>query len=277
MRHRPRLLIVLFTILAGLGVYGFVIEPSSLRVRSYDLSIEHADDASLKGLRIAVIGDLHAGAPYIGLDKVRKVVRLTNQSHPDLTLLTGDYVVQDVIGGQNIPIEQTAAVLRGLSAPLGVYAVLGNHDHWGDAERIAEALRGAGIVVLENDSIVIDRGGRFIRLVGIGDDYSHYADPDVALANVPRDARALCFTHSPDVFPELPGTCLLTIASHTHGGQVVLPFFGRPVTHSRYGQRYVLGLTIERGRYLFVNTGIGTSSLPIRFGVPPEISILNIR
>lgn len=224
-----------------------------------------------------MIGDLHAGAPYIGLDKVQKVVQLTNESHPDLILLTGDYVIQGVVGGQRIPIEQTAAVLRGLSAPLGVYAVLGNHDNWDDAGRIAEALRGAGIVVLQNDSIVIARGERFLTLVGIGDDYSHAAEPYLALMNVPRSSKALCFTHSPDVFPVLPDTCLLTIASHTHGGQVVLPFFGRPITHSHFGQRYVIGLTAERGRYLFVNTGIGTSTLPVRFGVPPEISVLNIR
>jgi predicted MPP superfamily phosphohydrolase len=99
------------------------------------------------------------------------------------------------------------------------------------------------------------------------------------LAAVPPHAPALCFTHSPDVFPDLPATCGLTVAGHTHGGQVWLPLLGRPAVAgvSIYGQRYAIGIIREGGKTLFVSPGIGTSGLPMRFRVPPEISLLEIR
>src|SRR5207253_2925325 len=115
-----------------------------------------------------------------------------------------------------------------------------------------------------------------ITLVGIGDRISHGANPDMALKGVA--APALCFTHSPDIFPRLPPTCVLTIAGHTHGGQVVLPLLGRPALYaaSRYGQSYGRGVIHEEGKTMFVTTGIGTSWLPLRFGVPPEVSLLTL-
>ena len=220
-----------------------------------------------------MIADLHAGNVFIGADKIAKVVALTNSAHPDLILLAGDYT-NDAHG---MTPEAIAQLLKPLAAPLGVYAVLGNHDFWTDAPRIAAALRSAGIAVLDNRSRVIAAPrGRF-TLVGIADAYSHNADPGRALAGVRRGA--LCFTHSPDVFPALPGTCLLTIAGHTHGGQVLLPLLGRPAVAyvSIYGQRYAAGLIREDGKTLFVSTGIGTSGLAVRFGVTPEVSLLEVQ
>jgi predicted MPP superfamily phosphohydrolase len=172
--------------------------------------------------------------------------------------------------------EAVALLLKPLAAPLGVYAVLGNHDHLSDAPRIAAALRAAGIAVLDNRSRVVVTPRGPLTLVGIGDVYSHNAYPGRALAGV--HPGALCFTHSPDVFPALPPACLLTIAGHTHGGQVALPLFGRPAVAyvSIYGQRYAIGLIRESGRTLFVSSGIGTSVLAVRFRVPPEISLLTL-
>jgi len=97
------------------------------------------------------------------------------------------------------------------------------------------------------------------------------------LAALPSEQTAICFTHSPDLFPDIPAKCALTIAGHTHGGQVWLPLFGRPIVPSRYGQRYAIGTIVEGTKTLFVSPGIGTSILPVRLGVPPEISILDIR
>ena len=171
--------------------------------------------------------------------------------------------------------EAIARLLKPLSAPLGVYAVLGNHDFSDDAPRMAAALRAAGIAVLDNRSRVLASGP--LTLVGIGDTYSHNADPRKALAGV--RGGALCFTHSPDVFPQLPASCLLTVAAHTHGGQVRLPLLGRPAVPfvSIYGQRYAAGLIREGGKTLFVSTGLGTSGLTVRFGVTPEVSLLEIQ
>jgi predicted MPP superfamily phosphohydrolase len=226
--------------------------------------------------RIAVISDLHGGAPYINEEKIDRVVALANRAQPDIVLLTGDYVTKGELGSWHMPIETIAAHLKALHAPLGVYAVLGNHDRWIDAMRIEHALNHAGIAVLEDRAARIGIRGHVLNLAGISD---YNAGPHVvggAMLGIPADERALCFTHSPDVFPELPRTCALTLAGHTHGGQVKLPFFGRLIVPSRYGQRYAAGLVEEDGKQLFVSSGIGTSIIPIRVGVRPEVSILDV-
>ena len=206
-----------------------------------------------------------------------RVVALTNAAKPDLNLLTGDYVITGVRGGRHMPIEKIVHLLKPLHAALGVYAVLGNHDIWENGPHIAAVFRAAGIPVLDNAAQVIATPRGPLWLVGIGDAFTHHADPHRALAPVPSGQSAICFTHSPDIFPELGSACLLTVAGHTHGGQIALPLIGRPVVPSRYGQRYAAGLIREDKRMLFVSTGIGTSILPVRFGVPPEVSVLYLR
>jgi predicted MPP superfamily phosphohydrolase len=252
-----------------LALWSGWLEPASLRLSSYTVS---QPSAALKGLRIAVISDLHGGAPYIDTEKIDQVVAMTNAARPDLVLLTGDYVITGVLGGRHMPIRTVVAHLKALHAPLGVYAVQGNHDRGEDPDGIALALRRAGIPDLENTHLTLPRNA--IALVGITDLASHGSDPQTALAGV--RGPALCFTHSPDIFPSLPPMCALTIAGHTHGGQVRLPLLGRPAMFeaSRYGQKYASGIIREDNKTMFVSTGIGTTWLPVRLGVPPEISLL---
>ena len=176
-----------------------------------------------------------------------------------------------------MPIETVADKLRMLKAPLGVFAVIGNHDRWENAAHIENALTAVGIPVLENKSLEIARDDDALRLVGVSDSFTTVPNLADAFAGVPEAARALCFTHSPDIFVTLPQTCALTIAAHTHGGQVWLPWVGRLVVPSRFGQRFAAGLVHENGKTLFVTTDIGTSIIPVRFGVPPEISLLNVK
>src|SRR6185312_3556623 len=153
-----------FRILAGLlFIVGLVLaldafwwEPSSLRLTRYDVAL---DAPALKGLKIAVISDWHAGAPYIGERKIDQVVEIANAAHPDLILLTGDYVIQEVVGGRRMPIATTVAHLKKLAAPLGVYAVMGNHDNWDNAPLITRAFERGGIPVLENAAMQFKRGG----------------------------------------------------------------------------------------------------------------------
>jgi predicted MPP superfamily phosphohydrolase len=259
--------LVLLTVALLLDAAWF--EPSSLLVASYQIRTS----PRLKGLRIAVISDLHAGAPFIDIQKVDRIVDMTNATRPDVVLLAGDYVVTGMLGSRHIAIEEIAKHLRGLRSRLGVYAVIGNHDRWENAQHISDALLGVGISVLENRSI--NTGG--VTIVGIGDSVTHASNVSLAMAGVSKDA--ICLTHSPDIFLQLPPTCGLTIAGHTHGGQVKLPLVGRPavsVLGSRYGQRYAIGVVREGPKTLFINSGIGTSLLPIRFGVPPEISLLEL-
>lgn len=256
-----------------LGLYAFWYEPATLRSVEYPIRI----DGGLGGtLRIAVIADLHGGAPYITEQKIDEVVALANDAKPDLVLLTGDYVTTGVVGGWHMPIETIAAKLAGLHTRFGTYAVLGNHDNWYGRRRVERALNHAGIVVLDDRAARIGIRGNTLYLAGITD---YNTGPHVvggAMLGIPVDQKAICFTHSPDVFPELPRTCALTVAGHTHGGQVDLPLLGRLITNTR-DPRYAAGLVRENGKALFVSTGIGTSILPVRFGVRPEVSILDVR
>jgi predicted MPP superfamily phosphohydrolase len=256
-----------------LAAVAFWAVPSSLVVREYDVS---ADLAALKGRRIAVISDLHAGAPYIDGDKIDQVVAMTNAARPDLILLTGDYLASETWFSGGMSYAEVARHLQRLEAPMGVYAVLGNHEAE-DRREAARQLERAGIPVPENFHAVISTPRGSLLLVGIGDRESGVDRIGRALGRVPAGMKALCFTHSPDVFPELPPTCALTIAGHTHGGQVALPFVGRPIVPSLYGQRYAQGQIRESGKTLFVSTGIGTTHLPVRLGVTPEISLLKIQ
>jgi predicted MPP superfamily phosphohydrolase len=265
---------LLTALVAALGFYAFRIEPDQLRLTRYIITLDHAPH--LKGLRIAVISDLHGGAPFIDNAKIARVVAMTNGAKPDLILLTGDLNAH-VWGSPTVPIADVIGRLRSLSAPLGVYAVIGNHDRWEGAARATALLRQTGIPVLENANVMLRGPGHALHLVGIGDAYKHADDPARALSGVPASADALCFTHSPDSFPRLPGTCALTVAGHTHGGQVRLPLLGAPYVPSRYGQRYLAGVIREDGKTLFVATGIGTSILPVRLGAPPEIAVLELR
>lgn len=257
---------------AGLAYYAAEIEPASIQLRRYDVAV---DAPALKGLRVAVISDLHAGAPHVDLAKIDKIVAMTNEAKPDVVFLTGDYSVGRMMGARVIRIRDIAAHLKPLKARLGVYAVVGNHDRWRDPGRVFRFFPANSIPVLENRSVDV---GEF-WVTGIGDKHTHAADPVRALKTVPKGATALCFTHSPDIFANLSPVCGLTVAGHTHGGQVWLPLLGRPAVMiaSDFGQRYAIGTVREKGRTLFVSPGIGTSNLPIRFGVPPEVSLLELR
>ena len=226
---------------------------------------------------LEAIADVHAGAPHMTLDALRGIVVTVNAAHPDLIVLLGDYVIHGIIGGRFIEPEPIATVLGRLSAPLGVLAVTGNHDWWYDGERVRQAFRGAGIPVLENEAAAVGAGGHTVWLVGLADAWTRPVDLDGPLSRVPAGAPVLVLTHNPDVFPMVPGRVGLTVAGHTHGGQVRLPFLGRPVVPSRFGQRYAAGLVSEQGHSLFVTPGVGTSIVPVRFRVPPAVSLLTLR
>jgi len=259
----------------ALPLWSLWLEPASLRNEDYTLALP-GWPAACDGVKVAVLTDLHVGSPFNGLPKLREVVALTLRARPDLILLAGDYVIHGVPGGTFVPPEEIGPVLAGLTAPLGVYAVLGNQDWWLGGPRVQRALEDAGIRVLTDASAPLERGAcRFWR-AGIGDLWETRHDVGAALHDVPGDGAVIAFTHDPDLFPELPARVTLTIAGHTHGGQVNLPFVGRPVVPSQFGQRYAIGHIVEDGRHLFVSSGVGTSVFPIRFRVPPEVSMLTL-
>ena len=161
-RARRTLWLVLVAAAVSLGGKAFWLEPSSLVVREHVLHLPRWPE-SLAGLRVAVLADLHVGSPYNDLDNLRRVVELTAAQQPDLILVPGDLVINNVLGGEFVAPEETAAVLAGLEPPLGILAVLGNHDHWSDGPRVAAALRSAGIPVLEDEAVKLDLAARHPR------------------------------------------------------------------------------------------------------------------
>lgn len=289
MTRRGLLRGLLGVILAGffVSLWSFFIEPAlRLRIKRHRI-IRH--DWSAPPLRIAVLADLHLGEPYVGLSRLRRIVRRANALNPDLILLLGDYAAGHRFVTEPVNFADAAAILGELTAPQGVFAVLGNHDWWDDlsAQRrgggpnlYATALEKNGIPVLSNralrldhiwlagleDQVAIRRNGRWQGLDDLPGTMAQIGDDD---------APVVLMAHEPDIFPKVPDRVALTLSGHTHGGQVRL-FGWSPMVPSRFGNRYAYGHIRENGRDLVVSGGIGCSILPVRLGVTPEITLIEI-
>jgi predicted MPP superfamily phosphohydrolase len=284
---------------AGLSGCAFA-EPFATRVTRYRLSPPRWP-AGLS-VRLAVIADLHACEPWMGCERIRRIVQHTNSLQPDCILLLGDYVAGEGMKRYAEPVAEKAWAreLGRLSAPLGVHAVLGNHDWWADLDvqrrrrgtpAASLALQDAGIPVYENASVRLEKDGSAFWLAGLGDQEafpphvargSKRAIPSLgaddlagALCRVDDDAPVILMAHEPDIFPEVPDRVALTVAGHTHGGQI--RFLGyAPYVPSRFGARYVYGHVVEQNRNLIVSAGLGCSGVPVRLGAPPEIVMIEL-
>lgn len=271
------------TVLAAwsLGVWAFLIEPATLTVRHVIV-----ESAGWTGppLRIGIISDTHVAAPHTDVARVERLVARMNAERPDVVVLLGDYAGGHEPAAARARPERSE-ILRGveafggLSAPLGAHGVLGNHDSWYDDAAISAALNRVGVRVLDNRAARLDRPGGAFWFAGLADIESPREPPLVAatLRQVTDAAPVIVLTHWPDPFIEVPHGVALTLAGHTHCGQVNLPVFGRLVHASRMSERWACGLYDEGGRKLFVTGGVGVSILPVRFRAPPEIVVLTIR
>jgi predicted MPP superfamily phosphohydrolase len=260
-------------VLAAL-VWGFVWEPSRLIERDYTLALQHWSP-QCDGLRLDVIADTHTGSPHNGIGNLDRIVQRLIASDSQAVLMAGDYVILSVFLGTYVPPEKFATHLKPLTMRKPVYAVLGNHDWWKDGGKVRRALESAGVVVLENEAREVQLRQCRLWVAGIGDMWEGHPRIAQTFAMIDDDAPVIALTHNPDLFPRIPARASLTVAGHTHGGQVKLPLIGTPIVPASH--RYVSGEIVEQGRHIFVTPGIGTSILPVRFGVPPEISRLTLR
>jgi predicted MPP superfamily phosphohydrolase len=265
--------IVLATALAAF--WGFLIEPRRLVTRLQTIQIQDWP-RDLDGLRVAVISDIHADDWFVDEKKLRTIVERTNQLQPELIVIMGDYMSSDGWVQSRVKPEVFAAVLKDFRAPLGVYSVLGNHDWWYDGARVRHALEQNGITVLEDEVVRLDARGTSFWLIGLADLWTRKPKIEETVDMVPLGQPMIAITHNPDIFPDLPQRTPLLLAGHTHGGQVSFPLIGTVVESSRFGERYGGGHVFENNHHLFVTTGIGTSIIPVRFGVPPEIVLLTV-
>jgi uncharacterized protein len=254
------------------------IEPEGLVVTRYAPTPSRwpAD----RKLSIAVIADLHAGGPDMQLPHVRRVVDTANRLHPDLVVLLGDFIASYRFVNRRVADPLWATELARLRAPLGTWAILGNHDWWHDLHGVRSALGGVRIPVLENDAVLLGAPGQKFWLAGIGDQLAHplghgrfrgVDDLPGTLERVSTDDPVLLLVHEPDIFPRVPARVALTLAGHTHGGQIRLPLIWPAFVPSRYGARYAYGHVVENNRHMIVSGGLGTSTIPARLGVPPEV------
>jgi predicted MPP superfamily phosphohydrolase len=231
-------------------------------------------------LTITVIADLHAGGPNMGLARVEEMVSVANLLKSDLVVLLGDYFATHRFVTEVVPPAAWAGALGQLKAPLGVWSILGNHDWWFDVTGTRKALDAVGIPVLENDAQLLGTTPNRFWLAGLGDQIAHRLghgrfrgidDLPGTLARVQTDDPVIMLVHEPDIFTEIPERVALTLAGHTHGGQIRVPFVWPRFVPSMYGARFAYGHVVEQGRHMVVSGGLGTSGIPARLGVPPEI------
>jgi predicted MPP superfamily phosphohydrolase len=293
------------------GGYAFGLEPFSLRIQRYRLT-----PAGWPGglrLKIAALADIHACRPWMDPARIRAIAEQANSLEPDVIVLLGDYMAGHRWVTGRVEAREWAGALRGLRARLGVYAILGNHDWWTDraAQQAGKgpvvsrlALENAGIPVLENDAMRLGMAGARFWIAGLGDQLAFVVprrdrvregpagqdrarfrgvdDLSGTLAKVTDGAPVILLAHEPDIFPQVPARVALTLSGHTHGGQIRL-FGWSPVVPSRYGNRYAYGHISETAgsldvalRHLVVSGGLGCSVMPVRAGVPPEITVVEL-
>lgn len=275
------------------GTYGFLIEPMlRLRVRRWRINPPGWTGGPLK---IAVLADLHAGEPWVSLERVRRIVARTNALGADLIVILGDLPAGHRFVSRAVPLADVTEALSHLDAPLGVHAILGNHDWWDDRAAqargggpslVAGLLQAAGIPVLQNRALRINPGaeGSAFWLAGVDDQlafprgggrFAGLDDLSGTLSQITDDAPVILLAHEPDIFPKVPDRVALTLSGHTHGGQIRV-FGWSPVVPSTYGNRFAYGHVREGARDLVVSGGIGCSILPVRFGVVPEITMIEL-
>jgi predicted MPP superfamily phosphohydrolase len=262
----------------GTAAYAIAIEPMGLTVTRYATT----PSAWPKGRRlsITVIADLHAGGPDMGLAHIRKVIEVANSLRSDLVVLLGDYFATYRFATERVPHPVWAGELARLVAPLGTWAILGNHDWWHDIVGVRRALADVRIPVMENDAVLLGPPGNRFWLAGLGDQIAYplghgrfqgVDDLPGTMARINTDDPVVLLVHEPDIFVKVPPRVALTLAGHTHGGQIRLPLIWPLYVPSDYGARFAYGHVVENDRHLVVSGGLGTSVVPARLGVPPEI------
>jgi len=257
----------------GLGClgYGFAAR-DRVEISRVPVKIANLPDA-FAGMTIAHLSDIHHGL-YTGLDYINRCVEIANGLKPDLIALTGDFTY----GGKQY-IEPCAESLKNLKAAAGVYAVLGNHDYYAGASRVARALRNASINLLIDAQDRIEHSGSKLCLLGVDDLYYGDTDIDRLMRDVPKEAPRIALAHNPDFIEEFAVKRQhvdLMMSGHTHGGQIRLPVLGAPHISSSYGQRYAIGLNRNGSMQVYTTRGIGTILLPSRFDCPPEITLYTL-
>jgi predicted MPP superfamily phosphohydrolase len=274
LRNRKIRLLLLLLLLAFL-IAGFVIG-RRLRVNYVQVPIGIPTP-----MRIAVLGDFHMSAAGLGVGMAKEAVQEALRQKPDVIILLGDYV-----SGQ-VGIKNVQPVFKGLHAPQGVYAVMGNHEYWTDADKVRKALEADGIRVLVNENVLLHKGKTQFALVGIDDLWAGKVDWSAAFKNVPKNTPILLASHNPDAALDPQGRrAALIVSGHTHGGQIaflqpVIGTINRITGHGMppatvYGRSHLYGLFKESWGWVYVTTGVSPGFAPPRWYLHPEVVVISL-
>ena len=257
--------------LSATSAYARFIEPSRYEVSETDVFLRDLPER-FEGFRITQLTDVHHSR-MVGIDEVRRTVDLANLTKPDLIALTGDYTTS-----YRRYIEPCAEALGALNAPEGVWAVLGNHDHYTDRELTTRALENNRIAVLNNANTTLRRGSDVLQLSGIDDWSWAGTNWPRALYGLDQKRPTVLLSHQPRVLDLAESEKVgLIISGHTHGGQIDLPLIGPPARFATAELKYAQGLFRRGDTQLYVSRGTGVIGLPLRLGVRPEIAVLRLR
>lgn len=226
-------------------------------------------------LRVAYLSDFHVGSHADDVVRLERIIAEAAAFSPDLALFGGDYVNMQLLGGGRVPPRVIAAALAKLPAPAGRFAVLGNHDIKYGGPEIATALCEQGLAVLDDEVSGFTFQGSTIALAGIPDGEVTRPAAAALLSSLPQ-VPTIVLAHDPVWFANVPAGPFLVLAGHTHGGQIKLPGVGVLTNASKAPLRWTYGHIVEDGRQMYVTSGLGSSTIPIRIGVPPEIVLLEL-
>lgn len=264
------LLLFLFGFVQGCW-HAVFVEPDQLVLVKESAEIPGLPEA-FDGWKIAILSDLHLSTNPDDLSLFRRAVALANEQKPDVIFLLGDFVDRKTKESAAV-IRQAGDELAKLNAPGGRFAVMGNHERHLGARRVEKALRENGITVLRNEMETLRRGADALVIAGLDEEYPDYWLR--MLRKAEPDAPVFLLAHVPDDAVESRNCFALAFSGHTHGGQIVLPLYGPVKIYSDYG--IVRGFSKHNGRKVYTTSGIGTSLLRIRYGVPPEVVLMTIK
>ncbi len=265
------------SLLSG-SIYG-VFEAKWLRVTRLNVGLPNLPEA-FRGLKIAFLADFHH-SEMVPASYIRRAVAMTNALSADLILLGGDYITAGKVyapWGMGLQYLQPCFdIIKDLKAPLGVFAVTGNHDTRAGLRPTNKAIADAGFENLTNRGVWLERPGGRLRLSGIGDFVTQRQDLHAALSGVTTRDAALLVTHNPDAVEHIRDPRVgLVLCGHTHGGQIAFPVVGSPIVPSAFGNKYRYGLVQGPRVRAYVTSGVGTLPLAIRINCRPEIALLTL-
>jgi predicted MPP superfamily phosphohydrolase len=260
---------------ASTYLYASLVEPARFDVHEQPIHLPRLKGEGLLGLRIAQISDIHMGG-WMTLSRLKRVVDLILARSPEIVFITGDFLSrrQD---SSDLDVLNLAAALEPLSRSVATFAVMGNHDHWRGVGPLREMLAEIHVQELRNSVVSVKRGDSLLHLAGVDDVWEGHHRLDPVLSSLPPEGAAILLAHEPDYVDTVEKSKRfdMQISGHTHGGQIVIPFYGPPVL-PWLGEKYPSGLYQVGSMWQYTNRGVGMSSLALRFNCPPEITIFTL-